>query len=125
MESSKKIIIKRNPSNIEIILGDITMQSTDAIVNAANNQFLPCGGVSGAIHRAAGPGLCKETASLGGCATGEAKITSGYNLKAKYVIHTVGPVYGESNTAAKLLRTSYLNCLRLAAEKGMFPTVFL
>ena len=103
---------------INIILGDIAQQDTEAIVNPANKSLLGGGGADGAIHRSAGSELLNECKTLGGCKTGEVKITEGYNLKAKYVIHTVGPVYGaERGKEAELLKNCYSNSLKLAKEK--------
>ncbi|OYD17239.1 O-acetyl-ADP-ribose deacetylase [candidate division WOR-3 bacterium JGI_Cruoil_03_44_89] len=114
-------------STIEIVLGDIAEQDTDAVINAANKALAPGGGVAGAIHRRAGPELWHECRSLGGCETGEAKITSGYNLPARYVIHTVGPVYCGLANDPKLLAMCYKNSIKLAHEKGLesisFPSI--
>jgi O-acetyl-ADP-ribose deacetylase len=115
-------------NRIEIVEGDITKQEVDAIVNAANRTLLGGGGVDGAIHRAAGPELLAETRTIGGCPTGEARASKGYRLPAKWVIHTVGPVWGGGKrNEERLLANCYINSFKVARDLGVktiaFPSI--
>jgi O-acetyl-ADP-ribose deacetylase len=112
-------------SRIELVQGDITQQDTEAIVNAANTTLLGGGGVDGAIHRAGGPTILAQCKLLGGCATGDAKITGGGRLAAKHVIHTVGPVYRDGRHGeGELLASAYRRSLEVAAEHGLGSVAF-
>jgi O-acetyl-ADP-ribose deacetylase (regulator of RNase III) len=120
--------VKVGNSILELVEGDITQQDTDAIVNAANARLIPGGGVDGAIHRAGGPAIEAECRQLGGCPAGEARITTGGRLKARYVIHTVGPVYKDGlHREPQLLASCYRESLKLASARGLktlaFPSV--
>lgn len=108
----------------EVLRGDITRQAVDAVVNAANARLAPGGGVAGAIHRAAGPELWEACKPLGGCRTGEAKITDGFALPARWIVHTVGPVYGQDEPADELLADCYRNSLAVADEAGAESIAF-
>lgn len=117
--------MRHSDNRIDIVRGDITSIEADAIVNAANTTLLGGGGVDGAIHRSAGPGLIAECRTLGGCRPGEAKITRGYNLRARFVIHTVGPVWrGGQHGEAEVLANCYRNSLQLAKDNGIKMAAF-
>ena len=110
---------------LSLVQGDITAEGTDAIVNAANERLAGGAGVDGAIHRAGGPAIMAECRKIGGCPTGQAVITTGGNLKAKYVIHTVGPIYrGGARGEANLLKSAYYESLKLASAKGLKSIAF-
>ena len=117
--------VQINGSTLELLEGDITVQDTEAIINAANSGLHGGGGVDGAIHRAGGPEIMEECRKIGGCPTGEARITSGGRLKAKYVIHAVGPIYsGGRRGEAELLASAYRNSLKLASAHGIRSLAF-
>ncbi len=121
----KTVQIHVNNRVLELVQGDITQEVTDAIVNAANSSLMGGGGVDGAIHRAAGPDLLKETRQLGGCETGNAKISGGYRLKARHVIHAVGPIYQSKNPdVPRLLTSAYRTSLELAAKHQLNSVAF-
>lgn len=120
--------VKINGTIVSLVKGDITLEETDAIVNAANSQLAGGGGVDGAIHRAGGPLIMEECRKIGGCPTGSAVMTTGGSLKARYVIHTVGPIYRDgSHGEPDLLRSAYRSSLDLALKKGLksisFPSI--
>lgn len=120
--------VKIGAATLSLSIGDITREDTDAVVNAANSALAGGGGVDGAIHAAGGPKIMEECRKIGGCPTGSAVITTGGNLKAKYVIHTVGPVYREGRRReSELLASAYKSCLELAVRNGLgsvsFPSI--
>jgi len=125
MNSQLPVHARINKTTLELVQGNIIHQDTDAIVNAANTKLSGGGGVDGALHRAAGPELLAETRTLGGCATGDAKISKGYNLQARYVIHAVGPFYNPGRESApRLLASAYRRSLEVAVENGVKTIAF-
>jgi O-acetyl-ADP-ribose deacetylase (regulator of RNase III) len=117
--------VKINNARLSLIQGDITLQETDAVVNAANTRLAGGAGVDGAIHAAGGPSIMAECRKIGGCPTGQAVISAGGSLKARYVIHTVGPVYqGGGSGEAALLKSAYLESLKLASARGLKSLAF-
>lgn len=119
------ITVKEILTHIKIIQGDITLLDADAIVNAANTSLLGGGGVDGAIHRKAGPGLLEECRKFGGCNPGEARITAGYNLQARHVIHTPGPIYKNGKSGEDvILKNSYMNSMKLASDYKLKSIAF-
>ena len=123
-EGSDRAKVNIHESALELVEGDITQQETEAIVNAANSSLLGGGGVDGAIHRAAGPELLVECRTLGGCPVGEARLTRGYQLKARFVIHGVGPIYSGSPRDAELLASVHRHALELASDHGISSIAF-
>lgn len=117
--------VRMNQTLLELVCGDITKETTDAIVNAANSQLAGGAGVDGAIHRAGGPAIMAQCRQIGGCPTGQAVITTGGNLQARFVIHTVGPVWhGGAQNEPQLLKAAYQNSLQLAVKNGLQSIAF-
>lgn len=124
MPAGAGVRVRIHESVLELVEGDITQQETDAIVNAANSSLLGGGGVDGAIHRAAGPELLAECRTLGGCPVGQARLTRGYRLRARYVIHGVGPVYSGTPRDAELLAAVHQHALQLASQHQITSLAF-